>query len=202
VLSGSAMGIIKSKDELIKCNIQAGDEIIILESSGIHANGLTLARKIAEKLPDGYLTKLSDGRSFGESLLDPTLIYVPFIRRLLEKKVDIHYAVNITGHGWRKLMRANESFAYVIEFTPRVHPVFEFIQKHGPVSTEEAYGNFNMGAGFAVIVPSSERTKVLTTARIAGFFPVMAGHVEQSTEKKVIIKEHELEYKASSLQVR
>ncbi|MDP3646147.1 MAG: AIR synthase related protein, partial [bacterium] len=76
VLSGSAIGIIKPKSRLIRRNIQAGDSIIMLGSSGIHANGVTLARKIAEKLPDGYLTKMADGRMFGEALCDKAHIYV------------------------------------------------------------------------------------------------------------------------------
>ncbi len=63
VLSGSAIGIVQPKERLIAGPIQHGDAIVIIESSGIHANGLTLARKIADKLPEGYLTKLSDGRT-------------------------------------------------------------------------------------------------------------------------------------------
>ncbi|MFA6097863.1 MAG: AIR synthase related protein [Candidatus Paceibacterota bacterium] len=114
VLSGSAVGIAKPKNKLIKANIKNGDAIVIFESSGIHANGLTLARKIAGKLPRGYLTPLSDGRTYGESLLDPTVIYVKVIEDCLNAGIDIHYAVNITGHGWRKLMRAQEPFVYVI----------------------------------------------------------------------------------------
>jgi phosphoribosylformylglycinamidine cyclo-ligase len=97
VLSGSAIGIVKPKKRLISGNIQYGDAIILIESSGIHANGLKMARKIADKLPDGYLTKLSNGRTYGETLLDSTDIYVAFIEECLNSGVNIHYAVNITG---------------------------------------------------------------------------------------------------------
>ena len=106
VLAGSAIGMIKPKGRLIRANIQHGDAIVMFESSGIHANGLTLARAIAERAPKGYLTPLGDGRPYGEALLDPTHIYVGAIEDCLNRGVDIHYAVNITGHGWRKLMRA------------------------------------------------------------------------------------------------
>jgi phosphoribosylformylglycinamidine cyclo-ligase len=115
VLSGSAIGIIKPKERLITANIKHGDAIVLIESSGIHANGLTMAREIANKLSDGYLTKLSDGRTYGETLLDPTYIYVGLVEDCLESGVDIHYTVNITGHGWRKLMRATQPFTYIIE---------------------------------------------------------------------------------------
>ena len=112
VLAGSAIGMIRPKERLIRANIQDGDAIVILTSSGVHANGLTLARAIAERAPNGYLTPLSDGRPYGESLLDPTHIYVGLVEDCLNRGVDIHYAVNITGHGWRKLMRAPDRFAH------------------------------------------------------------------------------------------
>lgn len=105
LLSGSAFG--KFKTNINPIRIKKGDAIVILESSGIHANGLTLARRIAEKIPKGYETLMSDGRMYGEALLDPTHIYCDFIETCADNGVDIHYAVNITGHGWRKLMRAN-----------------------------------------------------------------------------------------------
>ena len=129
VLAGSAIGMVKPKGRLIRANIQHGDAIVLFESSGIHANGLTLARAIAERAPNGYLTPLRDGRPYGEALLDPTHIYVGVIEDCLNRGVDIHYAVNITGHGWRKLMRASDPFAYVVERDPdaaacvRLHPV-------------------------------------------------------------------------------
>lgn len=202
VLSGSAIGIIKPKKQLITANIQHGDNIIIIESSGIHANGLTLARKIAEKLPKGYLTKLSDGRTYGETLLDPTRIYVALVEDCLNRGVDIHYAANITGHGWRKLMRAIPSFVYIIEYLPKQLPIFDFIQKYGPVDDNEAYGNLNMGAGFALYVSEEDAEKVLETAKDLGFGALRAGHIEQSDTKKVVIKPKNLEYLGSTLSVR
>src|SRR3990167_6601336 len=97
VLSGSAMGLVKPKERLITAdNIQQGDVIVLIESSGIHANGLTMARKIADKLPDGYMTRLGDGRTYRETLLDPTHIYVALVEDCLNRGVSIHYAVNIT----------------------------------------------------------------------------------------------------------
>lgn len=210
VLSGSAMGIVKPKERLICAdNIQHGDAIILLTSSGIHANALTMARRIAEKLPDGYLTKLGGGRTYGETLLDPTHIYVPFIEDCLDWGVNIHYAVNITGHGWRKLMRATHPFAYIIEYLPlqlQKQSIFDFIQQHGPVDDEEAYGNLNMGAGFALYVPEADVKKVWELYRQVGraypYGPVYAGHIERSKEKKVIIKPKSLEYSSATLGVR
>jgi len=228
ILSGSAMGIVKPKQRLIQGEkIRHGDAIVIIESSGIHANGLTLAQEIAKKiakshdarwrkflrfffpnlvpskkaLRKAYLTKLSDARTYGETLLDPTHIYVGLVEDCLNAGVDIHYAVNITGHGWRKLMRATQPFTYVIERLPRKLPIFEFIQQHGPVDDAEAYGNLNMGAGFALYVPGPDVLLVLDIAKQLGYHAFYAGDIERG-EKKVVIKPKDLEFTADTLAVR
>jgi phosphoribosylformylglycinamidine cyclo-ligase len=202
LLSGSAVGICP-KENVIEPRLRVGTAIILLASSGIHANGLTLARQIAEKLPDGYATLLSDGQPYGEALLEPTAIYVSVIEELMPKHVQIRYAVNITGHGWRKLMRAREPFVYVIEDIPEPQPVFQFIAEHGPVSQREMYGNYNMGAGFALYVDETDVQKVLEIAHHNHITAIRAGYVDQhGGDKKVIIRPLGLEYEASELQVR
>jgi phosphoribosylformylglycinamidine cyclo-ligase len=202
LLSGSAFGKAKEGHVISATTIQEGDAIVIVESSGIHANGLTLARSIADRLPDGYATKLSDGRMYGEALLDPTHLYVGLVEDCLDQGVAIHYTVNITGHGWRKLMRAPQSFSYVIGDIPKPQPVFDFIQEHGPVDDREAYGNFNMGAGFALYVPASHASKILSIATGLGLRALVAGHIEKSSTKKVVIKPKNLEYMSDTLAVR
>jgi len=200
VLSGSAMGLVKPKERRIEAkNIQAGDAIIILPSSGIHANGLTLAREIADKLPEGYLTELDDGRTYGDALLDPTRIYVQEIEAVLDAGISIHYTANITGHGWRKLMRAVEPFVYTVERVPEPQPVFRFIAEHGPVEQSEMYGNYNMGAGFALYVGQQDVGRILELCPDA----IVAGSIDKRGEqKKVTILPEGLEYDSSTLGVR
>jgi phosphoribosylformylglycinamidine cyclo-ligase len=201
VLSGSATGIIRPKETLIRGDIQDGDAIVMLESSGVHANGLTLARQIASKV--GYLERTSDGRFFAEGLLEPTLIYVPVIEHLLGLGIDIHYAVNITGHGWRKLMRAVEPFVYTVWEIPTPQPVFDFIQKHGHVGDEEMYGNYNMGAGFALYVDFASYQQVTDVSKQFGIEAWLAGKVEKrDDEKAVVIEPKGLRYEGSTLEVR
>jgi phosphoribosylformylglycinamidine cyclo-ligase len=212
VLSGSAFGIIKPKDRLIDSkNIKAGDAIVLIKSSGIHANGLTLARNIANKLTSskgvilsGFCEQTNDGRTFGESLLDPTIIYVPLVDDCLDNGVKIHYAVNITGHGWRKLMRAETDFSYVIDKIFEPQPVFRFIQEHGSVAIREMYANFNMGAGFALYVDKSDVQSVIDAAAFLGMEAIEAGYVEEAKEnkKRVVINPINVEFKGSSLKVR
>ena len=202
VLAGSAIGVIQPKGRMIRGNIAHGDAIVVFESSGVHANGLTLARAVAARASTGYLTPLRDGRPFGEALLDPTHIYVAAIEECLDRGIDIHYAVNVTGHGWRKLMRAAGAFAYVVDQLPVAQPVFDFIQSVGGVDDAEAYGNFNMGAGFAVYVPEQDVATVLEIAKAFPFGAVRAGHIEQSSAKRVVITPKGLEYSAATLAVR
>lgn len=202
VLAGSAIGVVEPKERLVMGKkIKPDDAIVLIGSNGIHANGLTLARKISAKLLEGYLTKLPDGRTYGESLLDPTHIYVGLVEDCFNAGVDIHGAINITGHGWRKLMRANEPFTYRIKELPRQLPIFDFIQKHGPVDNLEAYGNLNMGAGFALYVPQDEAPVVLRVARRLGFEAHVAGQIEEGP-KQVIIEPVDLVFEGDTLAVR
>lgn len=202
-LSGSAVGIIKPKEHLtLGDKLKHGDVIVLIESSGIHANGLTLARTIASQLPKGYETFLSDGKTYGESLLTPTYIYAKLVEDLFNAGVDIHYMVNITGHGWRKLMRANRNFSYIIDKIPKPQSVFKFIQEQSKNDDREMYGNFNMGAGFAIFMPQKD---VELAEKIAKFKhqlnSLLAGHVEEGP-KQVVIKPKNIVFSEGTLGVR
>ncbi|KKT93149.1 MAG: phosphoribosylformylglycinamidine cyclo-ligase [Candidatus Andersenbacteria bacterium RIFCSPHIGHO2_12_FULL_46_9] len=203
VLSGSAIGLIKPKEKLIVPRIQDGDAIVLLASSGIHANGLTMARRIADKLPQGYLTPLADGQTYGAALVQPTTIYVKVIEACLSHNVEMHYTVNITGHGWRKLMRVVEPFVYVIDNPGEPQALFGFVQEHGPVSDEEAYGNLNMGAGFAIYVRPDQAQTVIELAACHDVRAWVGGHIEKrGDDKRVIIVPKALEYAGAALGVR
>lgn len=201
-LAGACFGIINPKKNLcLGEKLQVGDRIILFESSGIHANGLTLARKIAESLPEGYLTKIDGEKTYGQALLEPTIIYARLIGDLLKNTIDIHYMVNITGHGWRKLMRHQKSLVYRITNLPPVPEVLKFIVEQGKLDDKEAYGNLNMGAGFAVFVSAKEVSQVLNMAKKFEIKAYNCGIVE-SGEKKVIIEPKNIIFEKESLQVR
>lgn len=201
-LAGSAIGIIQPKKQLtLGDRLRAGDAIILIESSGIHANGLTLARTIADTLPDRYATKLSSGTAFGEALLRPTHIYAKLIHQLFISGIDIHYMVNITGHGWRKLMRANKVFTYRMRTIPHPHEEFLFIQQTGNISDEEMYATFNMGAGFAVMVSPKDSHAVMKHADNLGLKSWDAGIVEKG-KNQVIIEPKNITFSSEKLAIR
>jgi len=203
VLAGSAVGRIKPKSLRIDGAVRDGDAIIFLASSGVQTNGLTLCRKLAERLPEGYLTKMSDGRAYGEALLDPSVIYVKYVAALQAAGVPIHYAVHVTGHGWRKLMRLTEPFVYRVTEVREPQPVFRFIQKHGPVDEREAYATFNMGVGFAVYVAQADAQKCISLARANGYEAWQAGEVRKEGNRKAVqVEPLGITYDSESLKVR
>jgi phosphoribosylformylglycinamidine cyclo-ligase len=205
VLGGSAVGVIRPKSRLLLgSRLAPGDAILIAPAAGIHANGLTLARSIAEKLPQGYATPVpgdGNGRSYGEVLLDPTPLYGPLVEALQSAAVELHYAAHITGHGFRKLMRASPQFTYVLEQVPEVNPIFRFLVSQANLSEEDSYGTFNMGAGYALYVPESEVERARSAAQSAGFELLHAGHVEAGP-KRVVVRPLGLTFREDALQIR
>jgi phosphoribosylformylglycinamidine cyclo-ligase len=205
VLAGSAIGKIEPKSQRITGNVQAGDEIVFLASSGVQTNGLSLCRLLAERLPEGYQTPIGhgDARTYGEALLAPSVIYVNFVRECQQTGITLNYVSHITGHGWRKIMRLDEAFVYEIH-TPRVAPaLFQFMIEAGPIDLREAYATFNMGVGFAAYVSPENLDATLAAAKAARYEAWHAGTVKkEGTRKAVTIPSLGLVYDGSTLQVR
>lgn len=201
-LGGSAVGVVKNKKDLVLGeNLAEGDAIVLIESSGIHANGISFVRNMEEKTPGTYLEKLSDGRTFGEAILSPTHLYVDLVRELQKSNTTIHYMVNITGHGWRKLMRATAEFSYVFDSVLPVPAEFTFMQQRANVSDEEMYGNFNMGAGYAIYVPQEHAENVVEIAKKCGLHAQVAGQVTAGP-KQVVIEPLGVTFAGDTLEVR
>ncbi|HEY2406283.1 MAG TPA: AIR synthase related protein [Polyangiaceae bacterium] len=204
VLGGSAVGSIAKDELLLGSRVAAGDAILLARSTGIHANGLTLARKIAESLAASYATPVpgdARGRGYGEVLLDPAPLYGPLIEALQVARVPLHYAAHITGHGWRKLMRPSQSLSYLIERVPEPNPIDRFLMQAAQMSEAEAYGTFNMGAGFALYLPRAAAEQALEVAARAGFALLDAGRVEAGV-KQVVIQPVGVRFAADSLAIR
>jgi phosphoribosylformylglycinamidine cyclo-ligase len=205
VLGGSATGSISPKDRLLLgSRIVAGDSILIAPATGIHANGLTLARKIAERLESGYATVVPGdpkGRGYGEVLLDPAPLYGPLIETLQQQGVELHYAAHITGHGWRKLMRAPQDLTYVVDALPPRPPIFELLTQAAAIDDREAYGTFNMGAGYALFVSESDTARAQQIAAAAGWSLLRAGSVEPGP-KRVVLRPIAVTFEGASLSIR
>ncbi|MBI2442678.1 MAG: phosphoribosylformylglycinamidine cyclo-ligase [Candidatus Levybacteria bacterium] len=201
-LGGSAVGIIKNNKHLITdTKLAPGDQIVLLKSNGINANGLSLARAIAKKLPKGYGTKLSDGTLYGNALLTKTNIYASLIQALIDNGISLHYIVNITGHGLRKIMRARQNYTYIVEKLFNPQEVFLFMQKHAGISDEEAYGTWNMGQDYALFLPERDIAEALRIIKRHKFHGLHAGYVEKG-EKQLFIQPKKLTFKGVTLDLR
>ncbi len=201
-LAASCTGLVNPKERLtLGDQLGPGDAIVLLESSGIHANGLSLARKLAERLPQGYLTPLQSGLGYGQALLAPTLLYSPVTEALYRDGITPHYACNITGHGWRKLLRHPKPLRYRVHTLPEVPPVLRFIQQQARMDDHEAYGTLNMGAGFALFVPAAQAQQTLEVAAAQGVAATLAGSVEAG-DKELLVEPLGLRFAADELQLR
>lgn len=201
-LAASCTGLINPKERLsVGDKLAAGDSIVLLASSGIHANGLSLARKLVERLPEGYLTEVLPGLTYGDALLTPTVLYSPVTEALYQAGITPHYCANITGHGWRKLLRHPSELTYRIHTVPEVPAVLSFIQQHAHHDDREAYSTLNMGAGFALFVPADEAVRTVAIAKAAGVDALIAGVVEAGP-KQVVIEPIGVTFSNDDLQLR
>jgi phosphoribosylformylglycinamidine cyclo-ligase len=152
-LAATGIGLVDLEKIVAGDKIVENDVILGIQSSGIHSNGLSLARRVffqeAGLQVDDPLP--TDERvTVGETLLEPTRIYVQAINELLEE-VEVHGLAHITGGGFTNLKRLKKGVGYHINDLPSPHALFKFISSQG-VDDEEMYRVFNMGIGFAVIL--------------------------------------------------
>ncbi len=156
-LAGTAIGIVEKKKIISGAKIKPGDVLIGLRSSGIHSNGLTLARKVLN----------TNNRKIALELLKPTKIYVKPIMRLLADSRTSGLA-HITGGGLTNLLRLNKKIGFKITHWPQLPKIFEQIQHSGKISDFEMFKTFNMGIGFCVVVPKKEAGKAMRILKSEG----------------------------------
>ncbi|HZD11970.1 MAG TPA: phosphoribosylformylglycinamidine cyclo-ligase [Candidatus Binatus sp.] len=189
-LVGMAAGIC-SKDKLVLGDhIKVDDVIIGVESSGIHSNGLTLARKIILRKHNvrDWIPELR--RTIGEELLQPTRIYVKPVLDLLNE-AEVHGLAHITGGGLSKLNRVvmQAHLGAILDTLPDPPPIFQIIQEDGQLPDREMYRTFNMGIGLTVICPKTDEDKVVQGFRQHSQEAFRIGHVSKKPGIRVS-KEH------------
>ncbi|WP_096391245.1 phosphoribosylformylglycinamidine cyclo-ligase [Halopenitus persicus] len=170
-LAGTCAGLART-DAVFDGTAEPGDALVGWASSGIHSNGLTLARTAATRRHEYTDPYPYDGyETIGEALLEPTRIYTDLLDPLREH--GVRGAAHVTGGGWTNLERLGEH-RYVIEDPYDAQPVFTFVQEEGSVSDEEMHRTFNMGTGFVAAV-DADRASALADASGGR----VIGHVEE-----------------------
>ncbi len=166
-LAGACLGMQK-KDKIITGEkIRPGNKIVGIPSTGVHSNGLSLARSVVEKYA-GYDKKFKGRRTFGQELLTPTRIYSEVLK--VTAKCTVHGMCHVTGGG---LLNFNRLSKYGFVFDNPIEPpeIFGWMQKAGDISDEEMYRTFNMGMGYAYVVPEKSVaciTKMIKGAQVVG----------------------------------
>ena len=181
-IAGTVLAIVKKDKIITGKDIKEGDLIIGLRSSGIHSNGLSLARKVFFEIGNMNIhSKLSYGKTIGEELLIPTRIYVKPVLEMI-RKLNIKGLAHITGGGFRKLKRLNKDVVYLIDNLPEIPPIFQEIQRIGNVPDEEMFRTFNMGIGFCVIVDKEDSERVIEIANNYNIPAYIIGKVVNEVE--------------------
>lgn len=185
-LAGFSVGIVDQEKMINSENIEVGDVVIGLASSGVHSNGFSLIRKIfnvnEENLKE-YREEL--GKTLGEALIEPTKIYVKPVLKLLEK-VNVKGISHITGGGFYENMprMLNEKVALNInKDSYEVPAIFKLIQKEGNIPLRDMYNTFNMGIGMAIIVPKEELEIALQILKEAGETAYVIGEVVEGNKE-------------------
>ena len=193
-LVGTAVGLVELDKIIIGKGIKEKDVIVGFASSGLHSNGFTLARKVLlEKAKLKVETYIPDlGRTLGEELLEPTLIYVAPVIEMIEKGINIKALIHITGGGLLNLTRVATPVTCVLDNLPVPLPVFSLIQKTGNIPPEEMFSVFNMGIGFCVIVTEEEMEDVIEIGKKHKFKTFRIGYIGKIGERKVIIPSYRL----------
>lgn len=169
--------------------LRAGDSIVFVESSGPHENGFTTLRDLATKLPQGYRTKLPSGMEYWEAINQPGHLYTPLVQAVMAAGIQPSNVEPITGHGWQKLMRPKQPLRYKVDAMLPVPEVFTFVEEATGMSKEEMLRTFNCGVGLAIFVHSAaEASKVVAIAGEQGLKACVAGVVEASEEREVVVE--------------
>ena len=189
-LAGFSVGVVDKDKVIRKENMEAGDVVIGLPSSGVHSNGFSLVRKVFDvenadlKAPVAALS----GKSLGETLLTPTKIYVKPVLALLEK-VAVKGISHITGGGFFENIPRSipDGLGVVIKKEDvKVLPIFKLIQETGNISERDMFNTFNMGVGMSIVVKKEDVDTALAILKENGEDAYVLGEVVKSEEKITI----------------
>jgi len=186
-LVGTCIGDVELERIIAGQRMQPGDVILGLRSSGIHSNGLTLARRVLFDQAKLGLGSHADelGRTLGEELLEPTRIYVREVLEMLAAGLRVTGLAHITSDGLLNLPRLHADVAYVVEQLPQPPPIFAMIQRLGGIGDAEMFKTFNMGVGFCVILHADDVQRAREIAKQYGVASMVLGHVEADPRRRV-----------------
>lgn len=183
-LAGFAVGVVDRKNMITGKTIAKGDVLVGIASSGIHSNGYSLVRKVFE-IKKESLDKTYEslgGKSLGETLLTPTVIYVKALRTIKEGGVTIKGCSHITGGGFYEnipRMLPENAHANIKVGSYEIPPIFDMLAKEGNISKEMMYNTYNMGIGMLLAVDAADADKTVALAEQAGEKAYIIGEISE-----------------------
>lgn len=183
-LAGFAVGVVERKNMITGKTIAKGDVLVGIASSGIHSNGYSLVRKVFEMKKES-LNKTYEslgGKSLGETLLTPTVIYVKALRTIKEGGVTIKGCSHITGGGFYEnipRMLPENAHANIKVGSYEIPPIFDMLAKEGNISKEMMYNTYNMGIGMLLAVDAADADKTVALAEQAGEKAYIIGEIAE-----------------------
>lgn len=183
-LAGFAVGVVDRKNMITGKTIAKGDVMVGIASSGIHSNGYSLVRKVFEMKKES-LDKTYEslgGKSLGETLLTPTVIYVKALRTIKEGGVTIKGCSHITGGGFYEnipRMLPENAHANIKVGSYEIPPIFDMLAKEGNISKEMMYNTYNMGIGMLLAVDAADADKTVALAEQAGEKAYIIGEIAE-----------------------
>jgi len=182
-LGATALGFFpRGRRPVLGAAIRPGDRLLGIPSSGVHANGLTLVRRLlSERAVDLLRPRPGGARPVGEEILTPTRIYSVLADALADSSAT-HGLAHLSGGGVRNMVRLHPKVAFVFDRWPEVPPLFRWIQDLGSLPDEEMFETFNMGIGFVTVVSRNRLAETRRRlARAGAADAVDVGHVERGT---------------------
>ena len=189
-LAGFAVGVVDEKDLITGADLEAGDVLIGIASSGVHSNGFSLIRKVFEMTRESLDTHYDElGKTLGEALIEPTIIYVKALRSIRESGVVIKACSHITGGGFYEnvpRMLHDGVHAVIRKDSYKVPAIFRLLQDKGGIEEHMMYNTYNMGIGMIAAVAPGDVDRAMEAVRAAGETCYVIGEIRDG-EKGVTI---------------
>jgi len=189
-LAGFAVGVVDREKIVNNQTVAAGDAVLALPSSGVHSNGFSLVRKVLDVEKTDLRAPVSElgGRSLGETLLEPTKIYVKPVLALMEG-VTVKAVSHITGGGFYENIPRSIPHGFSVHVEKgavKTPPVFDVIAKAGEIPERDMFNTFNMGVGMSVVVSREEADRAVAILRENGVDAYVMGDIRYGDEGVVI----------------
>ncbi len=189
-LAGFAVGVVDEKDLITGADLKAGDVLVGIASSGVHSNGFSLVRKVFEMTKESLDTYYDElGKTLGETLIEPTIIYVKALKGIRDCGVRIKACSHITGGGFYEnvpRMLHDGVQAVIKKDSYEVPAIFKLLQRKGGIDEHVMYNTYNMGIGMIVAVDPADVDKTMEAVKAAGESCYVIGEIKDG-EKGVTI---------------